>query len=39
MDNGSDVVPGSGLKVVYAEFGATCEGKWASAANVAGNPV
>ena len=34
MDNRSDVVPGSGLKVVYAEFDVIHEVKWAPAANV-----
>ena len=33
MDNRSDVVPGSGLKVTYAEFDVIREVKWAPAAN------
>ena len=37
VDDGSDVVPGSGLKVVFAEFGAIPEEK--SSLVAAGNPV
>jgi hypothetical protein len=36
--DGSDVVPGRGLKVVYAEFDAFPVGKWALDGYAAGSP-
>jgi hypothetical protein len=36
--DGSDVVPGRGLKVVYAEFDAFPVGKWALVEYAAGSP-
>ena len=39
MSDGSDVVPGNGLRVVFAEFDAVPGEKQAPVVNVAGNPV
>ena len=39
MGDGSDVVPGNGLRVVFAEFDAVPGEKRAPVVNTAGNPV
>ena len=39
MSDGSDMVPGNGLKVVFVEFDAVPGEKQARVVNVAGNPV